>query len=181
MLVFLLEIAGGYLTNSLALLSDAFHALTDTIELLTVIAVEYLVTRKSFGDRIRAYGGIISSLLLGLTGLFIFYEAVQRYFRPMDILTFWMLVIAVIGLAGNLAAMIILRQSDETHITQTSAVYHIISDTLSSLMVIFAGTVIHFTGAVIFDPIVSSFVSIFILWRCLKLFRTSFTTLKTPS
>lgn len=179
--VFLLEVVGGYWTNSLALLSDAFHALTDIAEILIAILTEYLVTRKSYRERTRAYSGALSAFLLGLTGLYISYEAIQRYFQPREILTLWMLIIATVGLIGNLIAIFILHQSAETHITQTSAVYHVVSDTLSSLVVIFSGIVTHFSGAVMFDPVASGIVSIFILNRTGKLFRTSLKSLNNPS
>jgi cobalt-zinc-cadmium efflux system protein len=166
--ILLAEVAGGILSNSLALLSDAGHVLTDAFALgLSVIASrigrrpsDY---RATYGyQRVGLLAAVINGLSLLAIAAFIFYESYKRFMAPPQIDTPVMLSIAVFGLAGNiLMAFIIGREHEDLNIK--SAWLHVLGDTLSSVGVIASGIVIYLTGWVYADPFASVIIGLVIL------------------
>lgn len=162
------ELVGGILSNSLALLSDAGHVLTDTFALgLSLIALNI---SKRPSDYRATYGyqriGILAALVNGCTlvaiAIFIFLEAYQRLLAPPEVKSTMMLAIAVFGLLGNLLMAWILGHA-HTDLNMKSAFLHVFGDTLSSGGVILASLVIMFTGWHLVDPIASALVGIIIV------------------
>lgn len=166
--IFIGEAIGGIVSNSLALLSDAGHVLTDAFALgLSLIAI--LIMRKP-SDYRATYGyqriGILAALINGVSlviiALFIFAEAYKRLKFPSDINTSLMLTVAFAGLLGNLVIAWILGHKHHD-LNMKSAWLHVLGDTISSAGVIIAGLIIRFTGWLIVDPIISGFVGIIII------------------
>ena len=162
------EIVGGIVSNSLALLSDAGHVFTDVFSLgMSLLAI--LIMKKP-ADRRATYGyhriGILAALINGVSlvvvALFIFIEAYQRIQAPPTVDTSLMLIIALIGLAGNIAIAFVLGHKHED-LNVKSAWLHVLGDTLASIGVIAAGLVIRFTGWQMADPLVSAFVGVIII------------------
>ena len=162
------EIVGGIVSNSLALLSDAGHVFTDVFSLgLSLLAI--LIMKKP-ADRKATYGyhriGILAALINGVSlvivALFIFIEAYQRIKAPPTVDTSLMLIIALIGLAGNIAIAFVLGHKHED-LNVKSAWLHVLGDTLASIGVIAAGLVIRFTGWQMADPLVSALVGVIII------------------
>ncbi len=162
------EIVGGIVSNSLALLSDAGHVFTDVFSLgLSLLAI--LIMKKP-ADRKATYGyhriGILAALINGVSlfivALFIFVEAYKRIQAPPAVDTSLMLIIALIGLAGNIAIAFVLGHKHED-LNVKSAWLHVLGDTLASIGVIAAGLVIRFTGWQMADPLVSAFVGVIII------------------
>lgn len=166
--ILIAEVVGGLLSNSLALLSDAGHVLTDAFALgLSVIAAR--ISRRP-SDYRATYGyqrvGLLAAVINGLSLLaiaaFIFYESYKRFLTPPQIDVPVMLSIAAFGLAGNiLMAFIIGRKHEDLNIK--SAWLHVLGDTLSSIGVIASGIVIYLTGWVYADPIASIVIGLVIL------------------
>lgn len=162
------EIVGGIVSNSLALLSDAGHVLTDVFSLgMSLLAI--LIMKKP-ADKRATYGyhrtGILAALINGVSlvfvALFIFWEAYQRIQSPPLIDTSVMLVVALAGLVGNIAIAFILgHKHDDLNIK--SAWLHVLGDTLASIGVIAAALVIRFTGWQMADPLVSGLVGLIII------------------
>src|SRR5512143_3018706 len=147
--ILIAEVAGGLLSNSLALLSDAGHVLTDSFALvLSIIAAR--ISRKpsdyraTYGyQRVGLLAAVINGLSLVAIAAFIFFEAYQRITSPPSINVPLMLLIATFGLFGNVVmALIIGREHEDLNIR--SAWLHVLGDTLSSLGVIISGLIIHF-------------------------------------
>jgi cobalt-zinc-cadmium efflux system protein len=167
-LLFAAEVAGGLLSNSLALLSDAGHVLTDGFALalsLIAIAIGRRPTdwRATFGyQRIGILAALINGASLILIAFFIAIEAYQRLQAPPDIDAPLMLIIAFVGLVGNLL-MAWLLHGEHHDLNVRSAWLHVVGDTLSSVGVIAAGVVIYFTGWRVIDPIISALVCVMIL------------------
>lgn len=172
------EVIGGLVTNSLALLSDAGHMLSDAASLgLSFFALK-LGEKK--GNQNRTYGykrfEIIAAALNGLTllvvSIYIFYEAVRRFFAPPDVQSKGMLLISVIGLVVNLAAALILMKGDkEENLNIKSAFLHVLGDLLGSVGAIAAALLILFFGWNNADPIASVIVGVIIAssgWRVLR-------------
>lgn len=167
-LILVAEVVGGLLSNSLALLSDAGHVLTDTFALgLSMIAARISQRpsdhRATYGyQRVGLLAAVINGLsLLGIAG-FIFFEAYRRFLSPPSIDVSLMLMIAAFGLFGNIVmASIIGREHEDLNIK--SAWLHVIGDTLSSIGVIVSGGVIYFTNWVYADPLASVVIGIVIV------------------
>jgi cobalt-zinc-cadmium efflux system protein len=163
------EVIGGILSNSLALLSDAGHVLTDTFALtLSLIALN--ISRRP-SDYRATYGyqriGILAALVNGCSliviAVFIFLETYHRLLAPPEVNSNLMLVIAVLGLVGNLAMMWVLGHS-HTDLNVKSAYLHVFGDTISSGGVIVAGLIMMFTGWRLADPIASGIVGLIIVF-----------------
>lgn len=154
------EVAGGLLSRSLALLSDAGHMLTDALAiLLSYLALRWsrkpATGQRTYGyHRIEILVALFNGLtLLGVSG-YIFYEALNRFFHPEPIKTGILLAVALLGLAGNLAGMLLLSRESHGNLNIRGAFMHLLSDTLSSVGVILGGLIIMFTGWNIVDSLI---------------------------
>lgn len=163
-----IEVAAGFLSNSLALISDAGHMVTDAAALglallAQVIAKRPPSARHSFGFvRAEALAAFVNSLaMLALVG-WIIYEAVQRLATPEPVKGGTVLVVAAIGAAINIMVAWVLSR-DEQNINTRAALVNVLGDLLGSVAAIAAGAVIYFTGWVRIDPLLSIFVSMLIL------------------
>ncbi len=156
----ILEAVGGIISGSLALLSDAGHMLTDSLAVfLSYLAIHWSRRpanhRKTFGyHRAEILVALANGVALSAIAGFIFYEAVLRFFHPQEIKTGVLLVIAAIGLAGNLFGLFILRGESHENLNMRSAFFHILADTLSSVGVIAGGVIIWFTGWYLVDSLI---------------------------
>ncbi|MEM3832755.1 MAG: cation diffusion facilitator family transporter [Thermoprotei archaeon] len=165
--LFAFEVIGGIISNSLALISDAGHVLTDifalTLSFLAIKISHRLPTNKmTYGfHRIRIIAAFINGLLLFLLSFYIFYEAYVRLFNPPEVLPMLLLVFAMIGLLVNLYMVLILKQTADLNVK--SAYYHVVTDTLQSVTVIAGGVIIMTTKMYITDTIISIIIGIFIL------------------
>ena len=169
------EAVGGYLTNSLALMSDAGHMLTDISALaLSLLALWFAAkpanVRKTYGYyRLEILSALANGvLLLGIT-VFIVIEALHRFRAPEPIKVGPMLIVATIGLVSNLIALASLHKSHS--MTVRGAFLHVLGDTLSSVGVIAAAVVIYFTGWMMMDPLISVAISVVILVGAYRLVR----------
>ncbi|MDP3938214.1 MAG: cation diffusion facilitator family transporter [Deltaproteobacteria bacterium] len=176
--VLVVELAGGLLSGSLALLSDAAHMFTDlSALLLAFLALTFSVMP---GGRRRTYGWyrleILSALLnavllIGIAG-FIFYEAYGRLLAPTEIRSGVVLMVATIGLAVNLLSYSIVSRSKES-INLRGAAMHVLSDALTSVGVIVSALVVRFTGWNAADPLMSAIIGVVILFGAFQLLRES--------
>jgi cobalt-zinc-cadmium efflux system protein len=174
-----MEIAGGFFTNSLALLSDAGHVLIDLLALL--LAYFALRLSKKGPTQQFTYGyyraeilaAIANGVILILITLYIFYQSYLRFLSPQIIKGPEMFIIAIIGLFANLYVVIKMQSDEKENLNVRGAYLHVLSDTISSVGVVIAGILIIVTGNYIFDPIVSAIIGVFILIGCLRLIRES--------
>jgi cobalt-zinc-cadmium efflux system protein len=162
------EVIGGIVSNSLALLSDAGHVLTDVFALGISLVAQLIMQRPS--NHRATYGyqriGILAALINGATlvilSVFIFIESYQRLAAPPEIDSGIMLLVAVAGLLGNLAMVWILG-GGHTDLNVKSAWLHVLGDVLTSIGVIIAGFFIKFGGWQLADPLASAIVGIIII------------------
>ncbi len=179
LVIMVAEIIGGFLSNSLALLSDAGHMLTDALALGLSWFAMNLARRPATPTRTYGYhraeimAALINGTVLVVVSVFIFYEAYRRFSEVPEVKGPMMLAVAVIGLIANLIGMFLLRKSSQKSINIKAAFWHIISDTLSSVGVIIAGIVIYFTGWSTADPIVAVIIGIVILWGAVRIVKES--------
>jgi cobalt-zinc-cadmium efflux system protein len=171
------EVVGGIYTGSLALLADAVHMLSDNLALALALAAAWLATRpatpgRSYGyKRAEVLAALANGVLLVALSIWIFVAAIQRLTDPPEVLGGWMLVIAVVGIAVNLAAGGVLYRSRAASINVEAAFRHVLADLLGSFGVLAAAVVILTTGWVQADPIVSILIGLLVLasaWTILR-------------
>jgi cobalt-zinc-cadmium efflux system protein len=175
--IFIVEIAGGFLSNSLALKSDAGHLFGDVMALgLSLLAVRLSALPAS---RKRTFGyhrtEVLAAMINGLTLLFlagyIFYESYNRLLKPEPIKSAMMLAVAVIGLAANTVVILSLRGYASENLNVRAAFLHVIGDMLGSVGVVLGGLIMFLTGNYLADPIISFFVGAIILLGALSVLR----------
>lgn len=173
----LVEVAGGIISGSLALLADAGHMLTDTMA-LALAAVAFRVSarpadsRRSYGyQRFQILAAFVNGLsLLGIVG-WILLEAVQRILSPVNVMGTTMLLVAAAGLLVNLVSFLVLHGGDRENLNIQGAATHVAGDLLGSVAAIVAAVVIISTGWMPIDPILSVVVALLILrsaWQLVK-------------
>jgi cobalt-zinc-cadmium efflux system protein len=175
LIFFLVEVAGGLLSGSLALISDAGHMFSDLLALILslgamTLALQLPTKERTYGyHRGEIFAAFINSLLLIAVSAGILWEAYQRLLNPAPVQGGLMLIVACIGLAANLGVMLLLHGSHNLNVQ--SAFLHVIGDTVSSLAVIAAAVWISFTGQVIADPILSGIIAVLIVISAAKILR----------
>jgi len=175
----LVEIAGGLITGSLALLADAAHMLSDSFSLILALVAVGLAARpatanRTFGfKRAEILAALVNGLLLAVVSLWVVYEAIQRLQDPPDVLAGGMLLVAVVGLLVNVAAAWVLYRSSGESLNVKAALRHVLADLAGSVGVIVAALVIMATGWEAIDPIISIFISILIVASAWSILRDS--------
>jgi len=173
----IVEVIGGIISGSLALLADAGHMLTDTMALALAAAAFHVSKRPAEGNLTYGYQRfqILAAFVNGLSLLFIvgwiLYEAVARFMTPRDVLGETMLVVAAAGLIVNIIAFAVLHTGDQDNLNIRGAALHVAGDLLGSVAAIVAAVVIIYTGWMLIDPILSLAVAGLILrsaWALVK-------------
>ena len=176
---FVVEAVGGVLTNSLALLSDAGHMLTDVIGLGMALAAIRLASRHARRDdagqhtfglyRLEILAAFVNALLLFGVAVYVLVEAFRRVTAEPEILGVPMLVVAVLGLAVNLVAFALLREGSKESLNVEGAYVEVIADTLGSVGVIIAAVLLEVFGWTWVDPVVGAAIGLWILPRAFRL------------
>ena len=163
------EVIGGIISGSLALLADAGHMLTDTMALALAAAAFHVSKRPAGGNltygyqRFQILAAFVNGLSLFLVVGWIFYEAVERFITPRDILGGTMLTVAAAGLVINIISFAVLHSGDQENLNIRGAALHVAGDLLGSVAAIVAAVVIIYTGWTLIDPILSIAVAFLIL------------------
>jgi len=177
--IMIAEIIGGLLANSLALLSDAGHMLTDILALgLSLAAMRFArkpaTLTKTFGFyRLEILAAFLNGVLLLGISLYIFNEAYHRLMDPGEIKGVFMLVVAATGLVANGVGIAILRRSRFRNLNVRSVLFHLMGDTISSAGIIIGGILIIYTGWYIVDPLIGILIGVLILRGAYSLVRES--------
>ncbi|MGG4130672.1 cation diffusion facilitator family transporter [Paenibacillus illinoisensis] len=170
-LYMIVEAVGGFVTNSLALISDAGHMLSDAVALgIALLAFTFgekaVNTGKTYGyRRFEILAATLNGITLIAISLYIFYEAIGRFIHPPEVATVGMLIISIVGLLVNiLVAWIMMRGSDtENNLNMRGAYLHVISDMLGSIGAIAAALLMMFFGWGWADPLASVIVAVLVL------------------
>jgi len=170
------EVVGGYLTGSLALLADAVHMLSDNVALALALAAVWLAAKPATPERTFGYKraevlvALANGVLLVALAIWIFVEAATRLADPREVEAGWMLVVALIGIGVNIASGAILSRARGS-INVEAAFRHVVADLLGSLGVVLAAILILATGWLRVDPLVSILIGILVLassWAILR-------------
>lgn len=165
----IVEVVGGIISGSLALLADAGHMLTDTMA-LALAATAFHVSKRppdgklTFGyQRFQILAAFVNGLsLLAIVG-WILFESVRRFLNPNDIAAETMLLVAAIGLVVNVISFAVLHTGDKENLNIRGAALHVAGDLLGSVAAIVAALVIMYSGWLLIDPILSVAVAALIL------------------
>jgi len=186
---FSVEAIGGFLTNSLALLSDAGHMLTDVTSLgLSLIAMRLAnkprTPEKTYGFyRAEILAAFINGATLVFIALYIFYEAYQRFGSAPEVKSLPMLIVAGVGLLANVLTGSLLFRAKEDNLNIRGAYLHVLSDAIGSLGAIAAGAIMLLTKWYYADTIISLLICLLIAYSSIKILRESINILMegTPS
>jgi cobalt-zinc-cadmium efflux system protein len=171
------EFLGALYTNSLALLADSGHMLTDVAALgLSFFAIRFATRRatprKTYGFyRVEILIALLNGVFLILVSLYIFYEAYHRFLNPAQVRADWMLIVASVGLLANLASAWLLFGKHHESLNIRGAFFHVLSDAIGSVGAILASLAIMFGGYAMADPMISVVVGVLILWSSWILIR----------
>ncbi|MGA2120739.1 MAG: cation diffusion facilitator family transporter [Methanoregula sp.] len=170
---FLVELAGGFISGSLALISDAGHMFSDVLALLLSLGALTLATQLPTKDRtygfLRAeiFAALINALLLIAVSTGILWEAYLRVQNPAPVQGLLMGVVAVSGLVANIAVAFLLHGSHNLNVR--SAFLHVVGDAISSVAVIAAAIWISLTGQTLADPILSGIIAVMIMFSAARI------------
>lgn len=179
----LAEFIGGVLSQSLALISDAAHMLTDTAALAIGLFAIHMAKkaadqRRTFGySRVEIIAAAFNAGMLFVVAMYILFEAYQRLRRPPEVQSATMLIIAILGLGVNLISMKVLSSGKEHSLNMKGAYLEVWSDMLGSLGVIGGALVIRYTGWTRVDPIIAVAIAFWVLPRTWSLMRESINVL----
>lgn len=171
------EFLGALYTNSLALLADSGHMLTDVAAMsLSLFAMRFASRRatptKTYGFyRVEILAALLNGVFLILIALYIFYEAYHRFFNPPEVKAGWMLAVAVLGLVANLASAYLLFGKHHESLNVRGAFFHVLMDAIGSVGAILASIAILAGGYRAADPAISTLVAVLILWSSWVLIR----------
>ena len=175
----IVEVVGGILTGSLALISDAAHMFTDTAALAIALAAIRVGKRPADAKRTFGYyrfeilAAALNAILLFIVALYIIWEAYQRWKNPTEIESLGMLVIATIGLGVNLISMRLLSSGKDSSLNVKGAYLEVWSDMLGSIGVIAGALIIYFTRWSWVDSLIAVAIGLWVLPRTWKLLKES--------
>lgn len=175
----IVEIAGGLISGSLALLADGGHMVSDT----AALGMSWLAIRvgkrpadghRSYGyQRIEVLAAFVNGCTLFVIAAWIVFEAIQRFASPVHVLGGAMLGVAIAGLLANIVAFFVLNGGNRQNLNMRSAWLHVLGDLLGFVVAIIAAGVILWTGWMPIDPLLSIFVAVLILKSAYEIVKSS--------
>ncbi|KOX30487.1 MULTISPECIES: cation diffusion facilitator family transporter [unclassified Streptomyces] len=175
--VMVIEIIGGLVADSLALIADAAHMATDAVGLAMALLAIHFANRPPSGNRTFGYAraeilaALANCLLLLVVGGYVLYEAVQRFVEPAETKGGLAIAFAAVGLVANVISLSLLVRGQQESLNVRGAYLEVLADALGSVTVIVAATVILTTGWQYADPIASIAIGLMIVPRTVKLLR----------
>lgn len=176
--IMIVEVIYGYLTNSLALISDALHMITHAFALIISYFAIILAKKK---DDFKTYGyyraeiiaAFINAILIAIFTLFIIYEAIEKLLNPSEIDISTMLIVASFGTLANIISALLLMKADTNNLNIKSSIIHMLSDLLSSVAIIIGGIIIYYTNFYFIDTILALMIALVIAKWSFNLFKQS--------
>lgn len=173
------EVAGGLLSGSLSLLSDALHNFSDAVAVVLAwialrLAARPRSERFTFGlKRAEVLTAVVNAGVLVAISVFLFVESVRRLRHPEPVAGGLMAGVALVGLIANIAGTLLLRRGAEDNLNLRAAYLHLLSDALSSVAVVAGGLAIRFLGITWIDPLLTIAIALWVLKESLGIVWTS--------
>lgn len=172
---FIIELFGGLVFGSVALLGDAFHMLFDGLAYIIALGATWISHRSNpsgqwtYGlHRVEPFAAFLNGVLLVPMVVYLVYESYTRYLSPVEINATMTILLAIAGFLINLGSVYVL-QGSEMNLNERGAYYHLLGDTGASLAVIISMVIIQFTGITIVDPLTAVLIAGLIIWSAVKL------------
>ena len=168
------QIVGGILSGSLALIADALHNFSDAVSLIIAFGARKIARRSSDADMTFGYGrveivaALINYTTLIVIGLYLLYEATMRFADPQPVAGWLIVVIAGVALIVDAATALLTYTMSKSSVNIRAAFLHNVADALGSLAVIVAGTLILLYDWLLVDPIVTVMIAGYILWQSFR-------------
>lgn len=169
------EFIGGFLTNSVAIISDSIHDLGDALS----IGVSFFLEKKSkqrpddkytYGYvRYSVIGSLITTIILIIGSIFVIYNAINRIITPVEVNYNGMIILAILGVIINFLAAYFTKEGDS--LNQKSVNLHMLEDVLGWIVVLIGAIIMRFTDISMIDPLLSIFVAVFILKHAIDNFK----------
>ena len=169
------EFIGGFLTNSVAIISDSIHDLGDALS----IGVSFFLEKKSkqrpddkytYGYvRYSVIGSLITTIILIIGSIFVIYNAINRIITPVEVNYNGMIILAILGVIINFLAAYFTKEGDS--LNQKSVNLHMLEDVLGWIVVLIGAIIMRFTYISMIDPLLSIFVAVFILKHAIDNFK----------
>jgi len=169
--IVVVEVAAGLFANSLALLTDAVHNVTDVLALVLTWWALRAATKPAYAGKTYGYhrAGILVALVnatvLALIALAIFYDAYRRLIAPPEVKANVLIGVGIVAVVVNLVTALLVRRGSENDLNLRSAYVHLMGDVFSTIGAVAAGIIIHFTGLNWLDPLVGILIGLLILWN----------------
>jgi cobalt-zinc-cadmium efflux system protein len=176
-LAMIVEVVGGLLTGSIALIGDAGHMFTHTFSIIISLGAIYIARNppchhRTFGlFRAEILAAFVNSLFLFGVSAVIAWESIERLIHPVPILGMEMFFVAVFGMAVNVTTMFIIHGHHKEDLNVRSVFLHMLADTASSAVIVVGAVLIHFTGFTLIDPLIGLGISLVIIawtWGLLR-------------
>jgi cobalt-zinc-cadmium efflux system protein len=186
----IIEFFGGIFTQSLALLGDAGHMISDVLALGMAWYASHYASKSSSTKHASGlthnelYASIVNCILMIAVTVYLVFEAIDRLKTPQNVTGGYVMLIAFVGLLVNLQVAKMLHHHGEAHgskdnLNHRAAFLHVLGDVLGSVAALAAGAVIYFTGWLAADPLLTLFISVLILVVTLKLAKDIWLTFKS--
>lgn len=183
LLITIAQIAGGIVSGSLALISDAIHNLSDTVSVILawfaqVLSRKPTTPKSTFGyKRAEILAAFINAIALTAISIYLVFEAVDRLITPQPVSAKWMFWLGLLGLFANGLSVLVLEREKNKNINIRAAYLHLLGDAMTSLAVIVGATLIWMYNIVWVDAVVTVVIGIYLLFHTGKLLKESVTIL----
>lgn len=182
-LITVVEIIGGLVSGSLALLSDAFHNLGDSFSIVLGYVAQSIANKPETSKRTYGYrraeilAAMVNAAFLVIVSVFLIIEAIKRIQQPAHINGEIMLIVAVVGLVANLLSAVLLHSGSHNNLNVKATYLHVLSDALSSFAVIIGGVILTFINIPWLDPVLTIAVAIYIAYEAWPVIKQTVTIL----
>ncbi|ADR18089.1 cation diffusion facilitator family transporter [Calditerrivibrio nitroreducens] len=173
------EVVGGVISGSLSLISDALHNLSDAAAVvISYIAIQLgkksSSLKHTFGlKRAEILAALLNSAVLVGVSIYLFYEAIKKFYHPEPIAGGVMLIIAIIGLCGNILSIFLLESGSRENLNIRSAYLHMLSDAISSVAVILGALGIIYFKIYWIDPMLTILIGVYVLKESFGILKNS--------
>lgn len=177
------QIAGGILSGSLALLSDAMHNLSDVLTLIIAYFANRLSARpnteaKTFGyKRAEILATLFNASLLVGIGFFLIIEAIDRFLNPELVNSGWVIALGALSIVLNSLSVLLIKDDAHNNMNIKAAYLHLLSDVMTSVAVVLGGVLMHYYQIFWVDPLISVLIAFYLLWASSGLIKESLSIL----
>ncbi len=177
------QFIGGFLSGSLALLSDAMHNLSDVASLLIAYWANRLSkkprsTKKTFGyHRAEIIAALFNSSVLIAISIYLIFEAINKLYNPEPINSFWVIILGLLGIVVNALSVFIIKDDAKSNMNMKAAYLHLLADAMTSFAVVVGGVLMYYFNIFWIDSVITIMIALYLIWASYALVRGSLSVL----